>query len=1062
MDLDKLFVEELNYEYLATPIRFPEGLSSKDIVELEIRYQAHEFKIIVCKLKSLDSHFQKKVIEGLKNDYPNSAYIFINQDESQINLYNYTIVDGSTARLKKLSYDELSNKVRTFKEKIRFFDVTKDVTGRLVLKEKIDKAFESEKVTKKFYQEFTRHHSVLLKFIKNIKLEKDKEWYASVILNRLMFIYFIQKKGFIDKNCNYLSDKYAELITDNKKDFNFYNDFLSLLFFEGFAKRPEERNKKANSLLGKIPYLNGGLFLKHELELKYPDITIDNKIFKEVFDYFDSYIWYLDDRPLKSENEINADVLGYIFEKYINQKEMGAYYTKEDITGYITKNTIIPFIFDKLKQVCNISFSEIKNLKIQDYIYESIKQNEYLSTEIEREYSLRQKQYEELKRLKIEDLNINDFITYNLDVVSFIIDYIKQVKDENILKHLYFDVLKKITVLDPACGSGAFLFAALNILFQLYETSLSVFPKFIDAKKYKYASQFTDEIERISKHPNQNYFILKTIILHNLYGVDIMQEAIEICKLRLFLKMVSQIEDVNDIEPLPDIDFNILTGNTLIGIVRTDEIKQKYVGKLDFNNVVQRIHDLERKITSFRTKQTILEDFGAKKGDFEIYQKSKNDIKQSLNEVNRLINSDLQSDYSVNDYNIFLSNYQPFNWVVEFNDIIENGGFDVIIGNPPYVEGIKLKNTYQVLPYEKSFGSGKNKQLKINQIGYKTFSCGNLYAYMTERSYALLNSNGRFGMIVPLSSICTERMHPLQETILAKSCWISNYAERPSKLFEGPEVMLSIILSSCKEQNNFAFDCYTTTYNKWYTEEREHLFKLLSYTKTEDRFIKRGSIPKIGSLLEKGILEKLFSNTKSLSSYFIKSDSNHLIFYRNAGGRYFKVIIDFKPIFKQGGKLSSSSVEQVIRIETEPSRDVIVALLNSNLFYWFYTIYSDEWHLIGKELALFTFDLQAMNPSLIKNAIDLKRKLMKDVNSNSMLKVNNRKSGKIEYQEFYVSKSKNLIDKIDDVFAKHYHFTDEEMDFLINYDIKYRLGDEIPLEEENEVEADEELIIKAT
>ena len=98
-----------------------------------------------------------------------------------------------------------------------------------------------------------------------------------------------------------------------------------------------------NALLGTIPYLNGGIFEQHEIEQLYGQtIQIPDEAFERLFDFFDDYQWHLDDRPLRDDNEINPDVLGYIFEKYINQKQMGAYYTKEDITEYISKNTDHP------------------------------------------------------------------------------------------------------------------------------------------------------------------------------------------------------------------------------------------------------------------------------------------------------------------------------------------------------------------------------------------------------------------------------------------------------------------------------------------------------------------------------------------------------------------------------------------------------------------------------------------------------------------------------------------------------------------------------------------------
>jgi hypothetical protein len=140
----------------------------------------------------------------------------------------------------------------------------------------------------------------------------------------------------------------------NGKD-KFYTDFLCPLFFEGFAKK--KRSAEIRKLLGNVPYLNGGIFEQHQIEeLHGEKIQIPDKAFEQLFDFFDDYRWHLDERPNKDDKEINPDVLGYIFEKYINQKQMGAYYTKEDITEYISKNTIIPHLFDVAQKECKVAF----------------------------------------------------------------------------------------------------------------------------------------------------------------------------------------------------------------------------------------------------------------------------------------------------------------------------------------------------------------------------------------------------------------------------------------------------------------------------------------------------------------------------------------------------------------------------------------------------------------------------------------------------------------------------------------------------------------------------------
>ena len=169
------------------------------------------------------------------------------------------------------------------------------------------------------------------------------------MLNRLMFIYFIQKKGFLDDDIDYLRNKLQESKW-NEQD-HYYQDFLCPLFFEGFAKPESQRDPELKRRLGKVPYLNGGIFQPHQIEqLHVKTIRIPDEAFSRLFEFFERYQWHLDDRPLRNDNEINPDVLGYIFEQYVNQKQMGAYYTKEDITEYISKNTIIPYLFEAARK----------------------------------------------------------------------------------------------------------------------------------------------------------------------------------------------------------------------------------------------------------------------------------------------------------------------------------------------------------------------------------------------------------------------------------------------------------------------------------------------------------------------------------------------------------------------------------------------------------------------------------------------------------------------------------------------------------------------------------------
>ena len=940
-------------------------------------------------------------------------------------------------------------------EKITIVDVTSRAKS----------AFDVERVTKKFYDRFKTEHDAFLKFIEGIPDDELHRWYTSVMLNRLMFIYFIQKKGFLDSDDNYLRNK---LLQSGKqgKDL-FYENILCPIFFEGFAKKEADRSAKMKKLLGSIPYLNGGLFLKHQIEeLHGKHIEIADKAFEKLFDFFDQYQWHLDERALRKDDEINPDVLGYIFEKYINQKQMGAYYTKEDITEYISKNTVIPFLFDEAKKKCRIAFEgeqSVWKLLQSDpdrYIYDAVKKGvelelpeniaagikdvskrtdwnrpaptEYaLPTEIWREVVARRQRYKEVKSKmeKGEIQSINDFITYNLDIRQFAQDVIWNSEGPELLRAFYH-AIENVTVLDPTCGSGAFLFAALNILEPLYEGCLDRMQVFLDdleLSKEKHRSDkygdFRKILERVAKHPKPKYFIYKSIIVNNLYGVDIMEEAIEICKLRLFLKLVAQIDSAERIEPLPDIDFNIRAGNTLVGFANLEEIKKVMEGdwiKLQSLPVIEENAELaDRAFRLFKEMQT---DQEMKSEDFS---SAKLELRKRLNQLEDELNRYLANEYGVDPrkktaYEKWLKSHQPFHWFIEFYGILKNGGFDVIIGNPPYVEYTKVKDDYTIK-------------------GYQTESCGNVYAFVIERSLTLLKNNCRTGMIVPFSAVSTVRMLPVVNALHENGAsWLSNYDERPSFLFSGVCLQMSIFLfEKCSKQ----LSSYITPLTHWAAIQRETLFDgLLNY---QFLSINSKNIPyKIGSIIELTIMEKVFNQKQPLASYLINK-SNNKLYYRTSGGRYFKLVTDFPPYFSGESGVIKSSKQGVLYFATSDECDIFVTILNASIFYWFWRIRSNCRDLTMKEIDNFPIGLDKMPKSIKEKLSGLCNDLMEDYKKHAYRKECTYKAtGKVIYDEYYPKHSKHIIDEIDRVLAKHYGFTDEELDFIINYDIKYRMGRE--------------------
>lgn len=965
-------------------------------------------------------------------------------------------------------------------DKITIVDVTKRIADNFHQN--------NERVTKQFYDKFKKEHTSFLSFIKGIDSKSNQDWYASLMLNRLMFCYFIQKKGFLDSNKNYLRDKLkaCQEKQNNVKFYSFYRDFLLVLFHNGLNEPLQ--NEEVKIEIGKIPYLNGGLFDEHELEKTHKSIDIDDKAFESLFNFFDQYEWHLDTTITASGKDINPDVIGYIFEKYINDRaDMGAYYTKEDITDYISKNCIIPYLFDETKRLYPKAFNPVGELwqtvknNGDEYIYPAIKKGvdvplppivaqginnvslrtEWnkpaptdfaLPTEIWREVIDRRNRYTEVKNKidKGEISSINDFITYNLNIRQFTQHLVENTTDPEWLK-CFYKSLNNVTIIDPTCGSGAFLFAAMNILEPLYEACIQRMEIFIEEAKdennYKHLapelqkswksinhdkSWFRQVLAQVKspEHPNLSYFIYKSIILHNLYGVDIMKEAVEIAKLRLFLKLVAAVEVDHrkpnlGLEPLPDIDFNIRSGNSLVGIANDSELQKSLTWTLDgqlAKPAIEEKCDIVAK--AFARYKEIQLTYG---DDFKKFKAAKEELTNRLNELNFELNKLLHLQASGLKYETWLQTHQPFHWFSEFFEIIHyKGGFDVVIGNPPYVVYSPTSFPYKVKDFE-------------------TLDCKDLYAFVIERSTRILNINGAVGMIVPISIISTDGFTSLRKLMQnqLQQIWFSSYAMRPAKLFDGVEKHLTIFISN-RSQNK---QSHSSKYYRWYVEGRNFLFELLEYTKISKNDFHNDSIPKVSTINETNIIKKLKSN-KSISYYTLKSSK--YIVYHTRKLRYFLQFLDVAPkIYEENGDLRITSELKEVCLKSNDDKLVVNATFLSSLFFWYYIAYSDCRNLNKREVSTFPFSLDSLNPILKNKLANESQKLLTNLQENSYFQEAYYKLyGKLKMQVFQPRLSKSIIDEIDTALAQHYGFTDEELDFIINYDIKYRLGKDLESDDE--------------
>jgi len=770
----KLFIEELGW---SLPTSRQVVSFEADGVTCQRRQIAQLAGAVVLEVNSSngripDAPTRRAIHKEVAKLHHENLLIFVDNDRTQSLWYWVKRLDGKLHPRDHHFFRGQPGDLFVSKISAMVFDISDfDDSGHVPLVEvahRLKSALDVERVTKRFYGEFKAVHDELVNLITGIPDDRQRRWYASILLNRLMFIYFLQRKGFLDYknpaardgNLKYLQDKLAQSNAAGKN--LFYSRFLKLLFFEGFAKPQDKRSAEARTLLGSIRYLNGGLFLTHPIERDNPKIGVPDNFFTRLLDLFGRYSWNLNDTPGGDDQEINPDVLGYIFEKYINQKAFGAYYTRPEITEYLCERTIHQLILDAINTPRGLP--AIAGVKARNY--ESI--------------------------------------------ADLLMDL-----DAPVCRRLLTEVLPTLSLLDPACGSGAFLVAAMKTLINIYSAVIGRI-KFLNDRDL---SAWLTKTER--EHHNLAYFIKKRIITDNLFGVDIMEEATEIARLRLFLALVASAETVEDLEPLPNIDFNILPGNSLIGLMRvndkTFEARQKQGNLFRQRSYREILEEKNRLIDTYRHATTYAQDLSRLRDSIDQKKRACLDVLDDmlLDEFDRL---GIKFEQATADQTTGKSTkpktkkrplalddiqaQQPFHWGFEFDKVLNDpasggrGGFDAIITNPPWEifkpnakeffedhSDLVSKKTMTIHDFEKEQAKLlKDKDIRDawleylsgyphvsayfraasqyhNQIsivnGKKAGSDINLYKLFTEQCFNLLRSGGLCGIVIP-SGIYTD------------------------------------------------------------------------------------------------------------------------------------------------------------------------------------------------------------------------------------------------------------------------------------------------------------------
>jgi hypothetical protein len=938
------------------------------------------------------------------------------------------------------------------RQRLQFVQIGIDEDDISVLEvvRRLRRAFDSDKVTKSFYSKFAQQLHDLTGAIKGIAVSDkatklELRWYGSILLNRLMFIYFMQRKAFLDGDIDYLRNRLDQIRNLKRPGsfYEFYRDFLIPLFHEGLGADSKNRvisDPAIKALIGDIPYINGGIFSKHPLE-EANDIRVPDKAFEKIFDFFDQWQWHLDERPSGNPNEINPDVLGYIFEQFVNNREevakgnkaaatnaeKGAYYTKEDVTGYMTANTLVPVFLERLLERVRVNPWRLIALDPDRYLWSSVKHgcDLPLPAEIEKVASTwprpawdslevpsdlglpgeswwevvdRRKHVQRLIDVaRAGDINsVNLCVTNNLDIETLAVDFLDALDTPEDVTSAW-EVLTELRVIDPTCGSGAFLFAALNILHRLYTATFEAVALHAKTTKNK---KLVGIVKSANDHPNRDYFLLKHAALNNLYGVDLMPEAVEIARLRLFLKLIAQIESRTDIEPLPDLEFNIRSGNVLVGALTIDDV----LARIDLLNqdkayaIEKAAGEVALAYEAFAHSQEGGDHLEMMRSKLRVTDVS-NDAREQLDEWW------FESEHRDRSIKAYRTRVSPFHWMIEFPGVLTKGGFDVVVGNPPYVAPSKLSYHY---------------------AGFATDQCPDIYAPCLERSAQITSSGGRLSMIVPISSQFGEDFKSLR-TYLRKrfsQTLTATFDRRPDSLF-GAGVGVRNVIWTCASGQDGVWASRT---NRWSLEFRPMLFENLRYFRSNPTLTSDGWIRLPSEGWAKVLTRMLASGSGSIGSSVSQRGDWQLSFKGNA--LYFlSVFVDPPPVIEPDGSPGVPTMMNTISFNNETDRDAALAVLLSKFAFVWWGLSSDNLNVTISGISSTPVSLSTMSARSYRELAKLGRQLMRQLPQHMTSSAYRQRT----VSRYVIPELRTTTDKVDQLLAKEFGYVEQLADLELAY-----------------------------
>jgi hypothetical protein len=620
----------------------------------------------------------------------------------------YSFLVGSneyshTAQRQLISILENDNKNPTFKALEEAFSV-EPVTERfyeeyrelfLELKEELDMLVENDAVIRKDFEE--RH--------------VDTVDFAKKLMGQIVFLYFLQKKGWfgVDRNEDWGSGPkhfLRELFEKQHAGYvNFFNDILEPLFYEALAiKRTDDYYSRFNC---KIPFLNGGLFDPIQnydwirTDLLLPNELFSNKNDTGILDVFDRYNFTVkENEPLEKEVAVDPEMLGKVFENLLeveDRKSKGTYYTPREIVHYMCQESLINHLETALGP-------KIPTEELATFVRfgeQAIENDQYVDQ---------------------EGLEANSNSRYSYKISEAIRKNAQEMDEE----------LASICICDPAVGSGAFLVGMMNEIVR---------------KREVLTSYLTDGA-------NRSLYQFKKEAIHNsLYGVDIEAGAVEIAKLRLWLSLVVEEDNIKRIASLPNLDYKIMQGNSLLeeyeGIKLIDErffaepennehvieqlkqqekkLQRQYI-RLHQNNeltdqkkkeINRQLKKIPRQIKQYQkqeqTNGAVSDLFGSNRAQekaeqllelqdrfFDTYRRDeKQDLKTRIETLTwELIELTLQEQNEQQKLEELKTlrqrqEYPFFLWRLHFAEVFQDkGGFDVVIANPPYIKEYTQRSAF--------------------------------------------------------------------------------------------------------------------------------------------------------------------------------------------------------------------------------------------------------------------------------------------------------------------------------------------------------------------------------